>query len=73
MKQVCNRRIDEAIYSYGKQRGITRDVVAERLGMSIGTLNLRLTGKREWKVNELLDLSEMSGVDFREFIEEVEE
>lgn len=73
MRQVCNRRVDEAIYSYGKQHGVNRDAVAKQLGMSIGTLNLRLTGKREWKVSELLDLSDMSGVEFQEFIEETED
>lgn len=71
MLKVCNRRVDEAIYTYGKQNGVTRDVVAKKLGIGVATLNLRLTEKREWKVNELLTLSEITGVEFDEFIEEV--
>ena len=71
MLKVCNRRVDEAIYTYGKQNGVTRGVVAKKLGIGVATLNLRLTEKREWKVNELLTLSEITGIEFDEFIEEV--
>lgn len=71
MIQVCNKRVDETVYSYGKQKGLTREGVASELGIRAVTLSRRLNGERDWKVKEIAKLSELSGVDFGEFFEEV--
>ena len=73
MIRVCNRRVDEAVYSYGKENGISRETVASKLGMRSVTLSKRLNGERDWKVKELATLSSLTGVPFKDFFEEVEE
>ena len=72
MIRVCNRRVDETVYSYGKENGISREDVANKLGMRSITLSRRLSGERDWKVKELAVLSDLTGVPFSEFFEEVE-
>lgn len=73
MIKVKNERIGEAVYSYGKREGLTRDEVSSRIGMCTPSLNLRINGKRTWRVNELIKISDLTGVGFNEFFEEVEE
>lgn len=53
--------IDEAIAAYLRRSGKTQAELAEELGMSENTLSWKRRGIREFKVSEVIKISEITG------------
>ena len=68
MEEVI-RAIDCAISHYIADKKITRDQMAELLGMSANTLRWKREGKNEWLLSEVLKLSDLMGVSLDELTE----
>lgn len=60
-------KIAEKVGAWLLTAGHTKQVLAEKLGMSVGTLNNRLSGEFEWSWNEVCQLSEIVGCQLSDF------
>lgn len=60
--------LKERINEYTKAENITRDELANRLGISRGTLFYRLNGSM-WRIDEAAKLSKLLGLSLEEFCE----
>lgn len=60
--------IDEAIAAYLHRSGKTQAELAEELGMSENTLSWKRRGVREFKVSEVVKISEITGFSLDEML-----
>lgn len=60
MQQVA-AAIDKAISYYMVDNNLTREQMANKLGMSPNTLRWKREGKNEWLLSEVLKLSDITG------------
>lgn len=60
MEQVT-AAINRAIGYYMADENLTREQMAEKLGMSPNTLRWKREGKNEWLLSELVKLSKLTG------------
>lgn len=54
--------IDKAISHYEVEHDLTKEQMAESLDMSANTLRWKREGAREWRLSELLKLSDITGL-----------
>lgn len=60
-------KFSEKVGAWLLKEGNTKKLLAEKLGISVGTLNNRLSGEIEWTWKEVCDLAEAIGCDLHEF------
>lgn len=60
-------KIAEKVGAWLLIAGHTKQALAEKLGMSVGTLNNRLSGEFEWSWSEVCQLAEIIGCHLSDF------
>lgn len=60
-------KIAEKVGAWLLIAGHTKQLLAEKLGMSVGTLNNRLSGEFEWSWSEVCQLAEIIGCHLSDF------
>lgn len=59
--ELITQSIDRAIGYYMTDNKLTREQMAELIGISTNTLRWKREGKNEWLLSEILKLSEITG------------
>lgn len=59
--EIITQSIDRAIGYYMTDNKLTREQMAELIGISTNTLRWKREGKNEWLLSEILKLSEITG------------
>lgn len=59
--ELITQSIDRAIGYYMTDNKLTREQMAELIGISPNTLRWKREGKNEWLLSEILKLSEITG------------
>lgn len=59
--ELITQSIDRAIGYYMADNKLTREQMAELIGISTNTLRWKREGKNEWLLSEILKLSEITG------------
>lgn len=60
-------KITEKVGAWLLISGNTKHLLSDKLGMSVGTLNNRLSGETEWSWNEVCKLAEITGCALSDF------
>lgn len=60
--------IDSALNDYARDRHMTLDQVASRLGICRTTFYYKLTGRTAWKIPELCDIARLTRVSYEELL-----
>lgn len=60
-------KIAEKVGAWLLASGNTKQLLADKLRMSVGTLNNRLSGEFEWSWNEVCELAEIIGCKLSDF------
>lgn len=60
-------KIAEKVGAWLLKSGNTKQSLAGELGMSVGTLNNRLSGENEWSWKEVCDLADIFGCNLADF------
>lgn len=60
-------KIAEKVGAWLLTSGNTKQLLADKLGISVGTLNNRLSGEFEWSWNEVCTLAEIIGCSLSDF------
>lgn len=60
-------RIAEKVGAWLLVSGNTKQLLSDKLGMSVGALNNRLSGETEWSWSEVCKLAEITGCSLSDF------
>lgn len=60
-------KFSEKVGAWLLKEGNTKKLLAEKLGISVGTLNNRLSGEIEWTWTEVCDLAKAIGCELSDF------